>query len=177
MPGSAILSPVPRGSRKRIAVYPGSFDPLTHGHLDILERGLEIFDRVIIAILENPGKLALFQLEERMEMIREAVKDKERAQVDSFGGLLVDYAEAKGAHVILRGVRAVSDFEYEFQMALMNRRLKPSIETVFMMPSEAYTYVSSRLVKEVAALGGNLTGIVPKVVEKRLKERFVGRKA
>jgi pantetheine-phosphate adenylyltransferase len=163
--------------RKRVAVYPGSFDPLTYGHLDVLIRGLELVDRVIVAILDNPAKEALFATRERVEMIEQAVRGKGDVEVEVFHGLLVDYAEARGASVILRGVRAVSDFEYEFQMALMNRRLNPRIQTVFMMPNEAYSYVSSRLVKEVAALGGELKGVVPPAVEVRLRQRMPAQKA
>jgi pantetheine-phosphate adenylyltransferase len=160
------------GAPKRIAVYPGSFDPLTLGHIDVLQRGLALFDRVIMAILRNPGKEPLFDTAERVEMIGQAVKGEGDVEVDVFDGLLVDYAKRKKAQAILRGVRAISDFEYEFQMALMNRRLNPDIQTVFMMPNEAYSYVSSRLVKEVAALGGDLAGIVPPFVEQRLRKRF-----
>jgi pantetheine-phosphate adenylyltransferase len=159
----------PRGS---LAVFPGSFDPITNGHLDIVDRGLAVFDRVRMAILMNPEKQALFSVEERIALIREAYRGNTRVEVDSFSGLLVDYAEAVGASVIIRGIRAISDFEYEFQMALMNRRLNPQIETVFMMPAESYSYVSSRLVKEVFQLGGRVRELVPPVVEKRLSEKY-----
>ncbi len=141
----------------RSAVFPGSFDPITNGHLDIIARGLSVFDEVMIAILVNPEKRPLFTVEERVEIIREAFRGNRRVRVDTFSGLLVDYAEKIGASVIVRGLRAISDFEYEFQMALMNRRLNPRIETVFMMPAESYSYLSSRLVKEVFQLGGRVT--------------------
>ena len=151
---------------------PGSFDPLTLGHLDILSRGRELFDEIIVAILHNPDKVGLFPPAERAEMILEATGDDDHVRVEVFDGLLVEFARKTGANVILRGIRAVSDFEYEYQMALMNRKLDPGIQTVFMMPKDAYSYVSSRLVKEVAALGGDLSGVVPPNVERRLKERF-----
>ena len=155
-----------------VAVYPGSFDPVTNGHLDIITRGLAVFDAVIIAILVNPQKHPLFTVEERVALIREAYKGEARVRVDTFSGLLVDYAEKVGASVIVRGLRAVSDFEYEFQMALMNRRLDPNIETVFMAPADGYSYVSSRLVKEVFQLGGDVSALVPKLVERRLREKY-----
>jgi pantetheine-phosphate adenylyltransferase len=152
----------------RIALYPGSFDPLTNGHVDIIERGARLFDRIIIAILVNPEKSPLFTPAERVELAREVFAHWPNVEVDTFNGLLVDYAQAKQASVLVRGLRAVSDFEYEMQMALMNRHLSPDLETVFMMPGEAYTYLSSRLVKEVFALGGSVTGLVPAAVEGRL---------
>jgi pantetheine-phosphate adenylyltransferase len=155
-----------------LAVFPGSFDPITNGHLDIVERGLRVFDRVRMAILVNVEKQPLFSVEERVAIIREAYAGNPRVEVDTFSGLLVDYAERVGASVIIRGIRAISDFEYEFQMALMNRRLNPQIETVFMMPAESYSYVSSRLVKEVFQLGGRVTDVVPPVVERRLSEKY-----
>ena len=155
-----------------LAVFPGSFDPITNGHLDIVDRGLAVFDRVRMAILVNPDKQPLFSVEERVALIREAYRRNPRVEVDTFSGLLVDYAERVGASVIIRGIRAISDFEYEFQMALMNRRLNPQIETVFMMPAESYSYVSSRLVKEVFQLGGRVSDLVPPVVEKRLSEKY-----
>ena len=155
----------------RVALYPGSFDPLTLGHVDIIERGSSLFDTIIVAVLENIEKTPMFTVEERLEMIGETFAKLDNVEADSFSGLLVDYAAKQNATTIVRGIRAISDFEYEFQMALMNRRLAPSIETVFMMPAEEYSYVSSRLVKEVATLGGNISGLVPKVVEKRLYER------
>jgi pantetheine-phosphate adenylyltransferase len=160
--------------RKRgsLAVFPGSFDPITNGHVDIIERGLKFFDRVVIAILVNPDKRPLFTVEERVDLIRRAYAGEKRVSVDTFSGLLVEYAIRVGASVIVRGLRAISDFEYEFQMALMNRRLDPRIETVFMMPAESYSYLSSRLVKEVFQLGGDVRGLVPPVVERRLREKY-----
>jgi len=157
--------------RTSLAVFPGSFDPITNGHVDIIARGLSVFDRVIVAILVNPEKSPLFTVEERVRMIRETYRGQPRVRVDTFSGLLVDYAEGVGASVIVRGLRAISDFEFEFQMALMNRRLNPRIETVFMMPAESYSYLSSRLVKEVFQLGGRVKGLVPPVVERRLEEK------
>lgn len=157
-----------------IAIYPGSFDPITNGHLDLIERGCRLFDRLIVSILRNETKQPLFSVEERIEMLREVVGPYPNAAVDSFDGLLVDYAAQRGATVLLRGIRAISDYEYELQMALMNRRLRPDIETVFMMASEAYSFISSRLVKEVFGLGGNIGGLVPPPVEGRLRRR-VGR--
>jgi pantetheine-phosphate adenylyltransferase len=157
---------------KRIAVYPGSFDPVTNGHLDIIHRALEFVDELIIAILTNPEKQALFSVNERMNMIRKCVTENSRIRIDQFDGLLVEYARKKGAQMIIRGLRAVSDFDYEFQMALMNRRLEPQIETVFLVPAEQYTYVSSRLVKEICLLGGSVQGLVPDAVEKKLIEKF-----
>lgn len=155
------------------AIYPGSFDPLTFGHLDIIERSARLFDTVVVAILTNAQKAPLFTAEERIEIIREILKPRfPNVEVDAFHGLLVDYAKRKSAQVIVRGIRAVTDYEYEFQMALMNRRLTPEIETVFMMPAENYSYLSSRLVKEIAELGGSVSGLVPDNVEKRLKQRF-----
>ena len=159
-------------SKGSLAVFPGSFDPITNGHLDIVDRGLAVFDRVRMAILMNPEKQPLFTVEERVAIIREAYRGNPRVEVDTFSGLLVDYANRVGASVIIRGLRAISDFEYEFQMALMNRRLNPRIETVFMMPAESYSYVSSRLVKEVFQLGGRVTDLVPPVVERRLSEKY-----
>jgi pantetheine-phosphate adenylyltransferase len=153
---------------ERLAVYPGTFDPLTNGHVDIILRGARLFDRIIVATLINPEKSPLFPVEERVEMARQVFEPYPNVEVDTFDGLLVDYARRKGAQVIVRGLRAVSDFEYELQMALMNRRLHPDVETVFMMPAEAYTYLSSRLVKEIFALGGSIAGLVPEVVETRL---------
>ena len=157
---------------KLTAVYPGTFDPITNGHVDILSRGGPLFDRIIVAILRNPDKDPLFTLDERVEILKSVVSRWPNVQVESFDGLLVDFARARGAQVIVRGLRALSDFEYEFQMTLMNQRLGPGIQTVFMMPSEAYSYVSSRLVKEVARLGGDVTGLVPPEVVSRLKRRF-----
>jgi len=152
----------------RIALYPGSFDPLTNGHVDIIERGARLFDRIIVAILVNRDKTPLFTAAERVEIAREVFAHDPNVEIDTFGGLLVEYAQRREASVIVRGLRAVSDFEYEMQMALMNRHLSPDLETVFMMPGEAYTYLSSRLVKEVFALGGSVAGLVPPAVERRL---------
>jgi pantetheine-phosphate adenylyltransferase len=160
----------------RRAIYPGSFDPVTNGHLDIIERGCKLFDEIIIGILVNPAKEPFFSVDERRAMLGEVVQEINRGRcevrIDSFSGLLVNYAVAQQANVIVRGIRAISDYEYELQMALMNRRLEPEIETVFMMPAENYSYVSSRLIKEVAQLGGSVTGLVPPLVEKRMKERL-----
>lgn len=157
-----------------IAIYPGSFDPFTYGHLDLIERSTHLFDKLIVAILRNEEKRPLFTLEERQEMLRQVLRDYPNVEVDSFDGLLVDFAARKHASVILRGIRAISDYEYELQMALMNRRLRPEIETVFLMAGEAYSFISSRLVKEVAALGGNVSGLVPPLVEERLRRKFQG---
>src|SRR5687768_2465838 len=157
----------------KIAIYPGSFDPLTYGHIDVVERSARLFDRVIMAIITNPQKTPLFTADERRTIIQEIVSPKfPNIEIDVFHGLLVDYARRKQAQVIVRGIRAVTDYEYEFQMALMNRRLEPRIETVFMMPAESYSYLSSHLVKEIAGLGGSVTGLVPPAVEARLKEKF-----
>lgn len=156
-----------------IAIYPGSFDPLTNGHIDIIERGAKLFDRIIISILVNLEKRPLFTVKERIEICRDAFKTHANVEIDTFDGLLVDYVRRKGAKVIVRGLRAISDFEYELQMALMNRRLNNDVETVFMMPAEPYTYVSSRLVKEVVALGGSVEGLVPPGVESRLRAKHL----
>jgi pantetheine-phosphate adenylyltransferase len=155
----------------KLAVYPGSFDPLTNGHVDIIERGTHLFDKIIVAILVNVDKSPLFSKSERVEIVREVFKGRPNVEVDTFDGLLVDYLTRKKADVIVRGLRALSDFEAEFQMALMNRRLGPNIETVFMMPAEQYTYISSRLIKEVFSLGGQVRGLVPEIVETRVKEK------
>jgi pantetheine-phosphate adenylyltransferase len=157
---------------ERVALYPGSFDPLTNGHLDVLFRARRLADRVIVAILENDSKKPLFSVEERLEMIREIVGADEGVSVRSFSGLLVDFAAQTGATLLVRGLRAISDYEYELQMALMNRRLAPAIETVFLMAKEEYSYVSSRLVKEVARLGADVSGLVPEPVRHRLEERL-----
>ncbi|MBM3778327.1 MAG: pantetheine-phosphate adenylyltransferase [Acidimicrobiia bacterium] len=153
----------------RLAVYPGSFDPLTNGHVDIILRGAHLFDRILVAVLVNADKAPLFSAAERVEIVREVFREYPNVDVDTFDGLLVEYARRKRASVIVRGLRAVSDFEYEFQMALMNRHLEPSLETVFMMPAEQYTYLSSRLIKEVFSLGGQVRGLVPPLVEARLR--------
>jgi pantetheine-phosphate adenylyltransferase len=155
-----------------IAVYPGSFDPVTNGHLDLIERGSKIFSRLYVAVLRNQDKEPMFEIEERLEMLRQTTSAWPNVEVDSFHGLLADYARRKEARVILRGIRAVSDYEYELQMALMNRKLAPQVETVFMLPGEAYSFLSSRLVREVARLGGSLRGLVPPPVEERLKNKF-----
>ena len=159
----------------RRAIYPGSFDPVTNGHLDIIQRGCKLFDEIIVAILINSDKTPFFSVQERKEILADVLKDIEqggcRVIVDSFEGLLVQYAADREAHAIVRGIRAISDYEYELQMALMNRRLQPRLETVFMMPAEAYSYVSSRLVKEVFQLGASIEGLVPAVVEQRMREK------
>jgi pantetheine-phosphate adenylyltransferase len=157
-----------------LAVYPGTFDPLTNGHVDIITRGGRLFDRIIVAILVNAEKSPLFSMNERIEIAREVFKDHANVEIDTFDGLLVDYVERRGAQVIVRGLRAVSDFEFEFQMALMNQRLNGRIETIFMMPAEQYTYISSRLIKEVFSLGGRVHGLVPDMVEDRLREKVGG---
>jgi pantetheine-phosphate adenylyltransferase len=154
-----------------LAVYPGSFDPLTNGHVDIITRGARLFDRIIIAILVNAEKHPLFTMDERVAIAREVFARHTNVEIDTFDGLLVDYVEHRQAQVIVRGLRAVSDFEYEFQMALMNQRLNGRIDTIFMMPAEQYTYTSSRLIKEVFALGGRVHGLVPDIVEARLREK------
>ena len=160
-----------------LAVYPGSFDPLTNGHVDIISRGARLFDRIVVAMLVNAEKAPLFSMAERVDIAREVFKHHANVEVDTFDGLLVDYVERRKAQVIVRGLRAVSDFEFEFQMALMNRRLNPHIETVFMMPAEQYSYISSRLIKEVFALGGRVHGLVPELVEHRLREKGLAKKS
>jgi pantetheine-phosphate adenylyltransferase len=156
---------------ERVAIFPGSFDPLTNGHVDIILRGSRLFDRIIVAILVNAEKHPLFTMDERIALAQEVFREQDNVEVDTFDGLLVDYVERKRANAIVRGLRAISDYEFEFQMALMNRRLSPDVETVFMMPAEQYTYISSRLIKEVVALGGKVVGLVPEVVERRLREK------
>jgi pantetheine-phosphate adenylyltransferase len=156
----------------RIAIYPGTFDPLTNGHLSILNRALKIFDKLIIAILINPKKTPLFSLEERKAMIEEILKDKSNIEVDSFEGLLVDYAVKKGSNVIVRGLRALSDFEFEFQLALMNRKLNRDVQSIFLMTDYKWFYTSSTIIKEAASLGGKIDGLVPPIVCKRLKEKY-----
>ncbi|HEY7616261.1 MAG TPA: pantetheine-phosphate adenylyltransferase, partial [Terriglobales bacterium] len=158
--------------QKVIAIYPGSFDPPTNGHLDLIDRGSKIFDELIVAILRNPEKDPLFSLGERRRMLEIMTSDFRNVRVDTFDGLTVDYAIRIGANAVLRGIRALSDYEYELQMALMNRKLQPELETVFMMPAEQYSYVSSRLVREIANLGGSIQGLVPEMVEQRLKEKL-----
>ena len=160
--------------KRVIAIYPGSFDPLTNGHLDLIERGSKIFDELIVAILRNSEKAPLFSLEERREMLEEMTARFANVRVDTFAGLLVDYATQQKASAVLRGIRAISDYEYELQMAMMNRKLEPRLETVFMMPAETYSYLSSRLVREIAKLGGSVEGLVPAAVEKRLRQKIDG---
>lgn len=158
--------------RRLVGIYPGTFDPLTYGHLDLIERGVRVVDHLVVAVLRNEHKAPLFPVEERMEMLAEATAKYGNVEIDSFDGLLVDFAMRKQAGVILRGIRAISDYEYELQMALMNRRLAPDIETMFMMAGEAYSFISSRLVKEVFGLGGEIAGLVPPGVEARLQRRL-----
>ncbi len=155
-----------------LAIYPGSFDPPTLGHLDLIERGRRIFPRLLVAVLRNAGKQALFTSGERAEMLREACAAMDRVEVAEFDGLLVNFAQERGAGALLRGIRAISDYEYEFQMAWMNRRMAPAVETVFMMPGEAFAYLSSRLVKEVAAGGRSVAGMVTPAVEARLRRKL-----
>ncbi len=163
---------MPEDFTKRIAIYPGSFDPITNGHVDIIKRAVRMFDEVIILIAYNPNKAYLFTVDERMEMIREIFKDTKGIRVDCYSGLLVDYLKISGANIILRGMRALSDFEYEFQMALMNRRQTKNIETVFLMSGLKWFYTSSKLIKEVASLGGTIKGLVPENVNQKLTEKF-----
>jgi pantetheine-phosphate adenylyltransferase len=154
------------------AVYPGTFDPVTNGHIDLIHRSSRLFDHVVVGILENADKTPLFSVQERVEMLGEVVRHRENVSVVCFDGLLVDFVQKIGATVIVRGIRAVSDYEYELQMALMNRRLSSQVETVFMMPAEAYSYLSSRLVREISRLGGSVRGLVPRPVERRLAAKF-----
>ncbi len=153
------------------AIYPGSFDPVTNGHVDIVRRGLNVFGRILVAVLENPKKAPLFTTKERVAMIRKIFEGRKEVEVVSFSGLLVEFAKARGTNTVIRGLRAISDFEYEFQMALMNRQLAPEMETLFMMPSQEFTYLSSNLVKEVFMLGGSVRDLVPELVERKLRER------
>jgi len=157
--------------RNIVAIYPGSFDPVTNGHLDLIARGARIFERLVVAVLQNLEKSPLFSAPERADMLREVTREWPNVEVDLFDGLLVDYVRRRNAQVILRGIRAISDYEYEFQMALMNRRLEPNVETVFMMPAEKYSYLSSRIVREVAQLGGSIEGLVPPLVVERLRSK------
>lgn len=156
----------------RVAIYPGTFDPVTYGHVDLIERATQIFDKVIVAVAMNSHKKPLFSIEERFQMLKESTKGIKRIEIETFDGLVVDYAKSKGVHVLLRGLRMISDFEYEFQMALTNRRWAENIETVFLMPSEKYSFLSSTLLKEAASLGADISLFVPKSVEKRLKEKM-----
>ncbi len=157
---------------KKIAVYPGSFDPVTYGHIDLIKRGLKIFDKIIIAVAHNPQKNPLFSVEERISMLKRAAKSLERIEIEDFDGLVVDYVRKKGASVVIRGLRMISDFEYEFQMALTNRKLAKDVEIIFLMPSESYSYLSSRLIKEAATLGADLKDFVPPFVGKALKRKY-----
>lgn len=161
-----------KNEKAKFAVYPGTFDPITNGHIDIIKRTLRIFPKVIVAVAPNPKKTPLFTLNERLEMIREATEGLADLSIETFGGLLIHYLRQKGAHAIIRGIRAVSDFEYEFQMALMNRKLDSKIETIFLMPSEEYSYLTSTLIKEVASYGGDVFDLVPKGVSAKLQEKF-----
>ena len=158
--------------KNRTAIYPGSFDPLTNGHIDIIQRALEIFDQVIIAVLHNPSKKALFTMDERVKMIRESFNGQDSIQVDSFGGLLVDYAKMKNAVAIIRGMRAVSDFESEFQMALMNRKLNKEVQSVFLMTGFRWIFTSSSIIKEAAQFGGDISDMVPKAVHLKMMEKY-----
>ncbi len=157
---------------KKIAIYPGTFDPFTNGHLDIVLRSIRLFDKIIVAVATNPHKTPLFSLEERISLIEQSLVGTECVEIDAFNGLLVDYVEKKGGLVIIRGLRAVSDFEYELQMALVNRRLKPDIDQIFKMPSEEYSFITSTAVREIASLGGSVTALVPAPVDSALKEKF-----
>ena len=157
---------------KRIAIYPGSFDPVTNGHLDIVERGLKLFDKIIVAIMHNPGKAGLFSIEERLQMLESAMKKFPNVEIDTFDGLTVEYAKKRKAQGILRGLRAMSDFEYEFQMALMNRKLNREVQTIFLMTGLRWIYTSSSIIKEAARFGGKVNGMVPALVQRKLKEKF-----
>lgn len=156
----------------RTAIYPGSYDPLTNGHIDIIERGLNLFDKIIVTTLKNPSKTYLFSLEERMAIMEETFKDNDNIEIDYFEGLLADYLERKNAFTVVRGLRAISDFEIEFQMALMNRSIKDKIETIFLVPSISYSFLSSKLVKEIYKFGGEIKSMVPDIVDKKLKEKY-----
>lgn len=156
----------------KTVIYPGSFDPVTHGHLDVIERAARLFDRVVVAVAENEGKQPLFTLRERRDLVRKSIQHLPNVQADSFTGLLVDYVESRSGQAIIRGLRAVSDFEFEFQLALMNRRLNERVETIFMMPRDTYTFLSSRIVKEIARHGGNITGLVPPHVQAALRKKL-----
>ena len=157
---------------KRTAVYPGSYDPLTNGHIDIIERGLKLFDRIIVTALKNPSKTYLFSLEERIDMMKEIFRGRENIEIDYFEGLLADYLEKKEAFTVVRSLRAISDFEIEFQMALMNRSINDRIETIFLVPSISYSVLSSKLVKEIYKFGGEIRSMVPEIVDRKLKEKY-----
>lgn len=157
---------------KRVAIYPGSYDPITNGHIDIIKRGFKIFDKIIVAALKNPSKTPLFTLEERLEILEETFDGYDNIEIDFFEGLLVDYLKRKNVTTVVRGLRAISDFDIELQMALLNRQIEPEMETIFLVPSMQYSFVSSRLVKEIYQLGGGIKNIVPETVDKRLKEKF-----
>ena len=157
---------------KKIAVYPGSFDPITNGHVDIIKRGLRMFDELIVLIAHNPNKKALFTVEERLGMVRDVIRDCKNVRVDSFDGLLVEYVKVAGANVILRGLRALSDFEHEFQLALINRRLNRDVETIFLMTGYKWFYTSSTIINEAASLGGSVKGLVPEIVNQKLQEKY-----
>jgi len=161
---------------ENMVVYPGSFDPITNGHLDLIERGVRMFDGLVVAVLTNIDKKPFFTVQERVQMLREVTREMPNVTVDTFSGLLVEYAKKKHARAILRGIRAFSDYEYELQMALMNRKLEPTVETVFLMPAESTTYVSSRLVKEILVHGGSVANLVPPLIEQRLKEKLAARR-
>jgi len=167
-----ICGAIVRFAAMRTAIYPGSFDPLTNGHLDVIERAVKLFDHVIVAVAKNESKQPLFSLEERVDLVQRCIKHFPNAEVDSFGGLLVDYAKQRNAQAIVRGLRAVSDFEFEFQLALMNRKLNEKVETIFMMPKDTYTFLSSRIIKEIARLGGDITTFVPGHVRTALLEKL-----
>jgi len=156
----------------KTAIYPGSFDPVTNGHIDVIKRALKIFDKIIVAVGDNPGKEPTFTTEERLEMLRESTKDMKNVEIDAFTGLLLDYVKSKDSRIIIRGLRAVSDFDFEFQRALMNRVVDDEIETIFIMTKEHYVYLNSSIVKEMAMFDGKLNGLVPEIVEKKLKEKF-----
>jgi pantetheine-phosphate adenylyltransferase len=159
-------------AKKNEAVYPGSYDPLTNGHIDIIERGLKIFDKIIVAVLKNPAKTYLFSLEERCQILKNVFKNREKIEIVHFEGLLVDFVKERGITTIVRGLRAISDFEIEFQMALMNRKIEPRIETIFFVPCEDYSFLSSKLVKEIYQLGGEVPSMVPAIVDRKLKEKY-----
>ncbi len=167
-----LKNPYPLLGTMRIAVYPGSFDPVTNGHIDVIERALKLFDEIIVAVGDNPGKKPLFTTKERIDMLKESTKHLKNIEIDSFSGLLLDFVKSKNSNIIIRGLRAVSDFEFEFQRALMNRVVNDKIETVFIMTKEHYVYLNSSIVKEIAMFGGKVNGLVPEIVEKKLKEKF-----